>query len=707
VGGGGRSSLGFVEGWILDVYVIDYEAAVWIKTLGGEAVRLVDEYRPEVLVEPRDAGAEEELLRLAAASPLVRRVEVVEGTVGLRERSRRRLVRIEAYGARSVDRVSRAVRRSGLASWVYGGELPHVQRYLFKGLRIEPSSRVRIETSGDRIVSAERLDDSCELRPPPFTLLRVFSRGTGSSVESLRLVAAGRSWRLEGPPRRLLGGFVDELQSIDPDLIYIPGLDGGVGGLLSSLRASGIREDVGRCGDPWRLSQGSAAGRIFLGDVYYGFEPDEYGVAGLVERARFSFTTLGLATRWTSNRCIDSRNLFELSRQGVLAPRLEYMEGVRRMVELLDRDRGGLSVTPSPGLHENVAALDFDSQYPSIIVKNGISYESPTGGGGIIPNILAQWLERRLRLKAVRRTLVPGSEEELYCTQRIEALKLILCTQYGISGCCWNRFGNTLAFEEINSASRGALIRAKRIAEGEGFEVVYGDVDSLFVKRRGASRRDYERLASLISSETGLPMSLDRHFRFIAFPRLRTDPDSPALKRYFGLTYEGAVEARGIEMRRGDTPPLVREFQENLVRTVFSAGSAEEVLTRGVEEGVRLLAAYEKLLEQPIPVEELEIKKRLGREPWGYGRMLAQSSAALQLRALGVEAGRGVEVGYIYTSRSNPNPLLRVRATQLFTGLYDKGYYRECLRRAAATVLEALGARVSEPPRDHRLETWL
>ncbi|MEM2067553.1 MAG: DNA polymerase domain-containing protein [Nitrososphaerota archaeon] len=688
--------------------MLDSEAVVWVKTPSGEAIRLVDEYRPRIFAEPRSPEAELMLVQMLEQSPLVRSVEAVEMLVGLRNRERRRLLRIESFGATSIDRVSKLVRRSGLVSEIYGGSLPHVHRYLFNRLRVEPSSRAAITASGERIVSAERLEDLEEIRPPPFTLLRMLPSYSSGRVEGLCFQMAGGSFLVRGSEDRLMDKMVELVSSLDPDLIYVPGLQRGPGSqIMDWLRSSEVRKGIGRCLDAWRLSQGSAAGRVFLGDVFYGFEPDEYGIAGLVERARFSFTTLGLATRWTSNRCIDSRNIYELVRINVLAPQLEHIEGVRRLKELLDSDRGGVTFTPKPGLHENVAALDFDSQYPSIILKHGISYESPSGGGQLIPSIIQPWLERRLRLKRLRKSLQPLSEEELYCTQRIEALKLILCTQYGISGCCWNRFGNTLAFEEINRISRQAMMLSKSVAEEDGFEIIYGDVDSLFVYRRRASRREYEELAKRISEATGLPMSLDRHFKFIAFPRLRTDPDTPALKRYFGLTYEGVVEARGIELRRSDTPPIVREFQERLIKTVLSFESVEEVLSDGVEEGVRLLEEYEGLIDSGLGVEELEIRRTLGRSPEEYSRGLAQAIAAIQLQALGMRVEKGSGVGFIYTSRSHSNPHVRVRASQLFKGRYDKEYYRAYLRRAAGTVFEAIGAVINRASKDDRLERWL
>jgi hypothetical protein len=658
-------------------------------------------------VEPRDGGAGAELRALLENSPHVRRVSEEEWSVSISRPEPRTLLAAEAWGASSLLMAVRLARSSGLAAEIYG-LMPHVQRYLFTGLGVEPTRLVRAEASGGELRRVEALDDGASLEPPPFTLLRCSLTMLGGEVRGIEAAMGGGVWRLEGGEQRVLELFAELITGLDPDLVHVPGLDSGLGRRLrASLREMGLGGCLGRRGDPPRPGQGSYAGRVFLGDVFYGCGPDEYGLAGLVERARFSFTTLGLATRWTSNSCIDSRNLFELLRKRILPPRLEYMERVRGALELLDSDRGGITFTPRPGLHENVAALDFDSQYPSIIMKRGISYESPEGGGSLIPSVLRPWLERRLWLKRLRRTLRPGSPEELYCSERIEALKLILCTQYGISGCCWNRFGNTHAFEEINRASRTAMVAAKRVAEEEGYEIVYGDVDSLFVKRSGATRRDYEELASEIGEATGLPISLDRHFRLIAFPPLRTDLATQALKRYFGVTFEGEVEARGIEMRRSDTPPLVREFQRRLILEILGQGSAEQVYSSGLARGMELLRRYEEAVRGTLDPGLLEVRRTLGRELHEYRSRAAQATAAAQLRAMGLEVARGDAVGYVYTARGHPNPLLRVRATPLHRGRHDASYYAESLRRAAATVFSALGVRLGDAERGPRLDDWL
>ena len=49
--------------------------------------------------------------------------------------------------------------------------------------------------------------------------------------------------------------------------------------------------------------------------------------------------------------------------------------------DLVKSDRGGMIFSPMAGLHDNVAALDFESMFPNLIVARNISYETVTEEG--------------------------------------------------------------------------------------------------------------------------------------------------------------------------------------------------------------------------------------------------------------------------------------------------------------------------------------
>jgi selenocysteine lyase/cysteine desulfurase len=69
--------------------------------------------------------------------------------------------------------------------------------------------------------------------------------------------------------------------------------------------------------------------------------------------------------------------------------------------------------------------------------------------------------------------------------------------------------------EEINKISRGILIRTKDIVQELGYELVYADTDSIFIKKKGATAAstiktiaDHEQVVDILSKETGLSIQL-------------------------------------------------------------------------------------------------------------------------------------------------------------------------------------------------------
>ena len=93
------------------------------------------------------------------------------------------------------------------------------------------------------------------------------------------------------------------------------------------------------------------------------------------------------------------------------------------------------------------------------------------------------------------------------------------------------------------------------------------------MKKEDATKSDYEQLAKEISELVELPMSLDHYYKFlILLPQEGgdiSDSKMEAMTRYFGLLWSGEVLARGIEIRRHDTPKFINEFEVRLIQTLF------------------------------------------------------------------------------------------------------------------------------------------
>ena len=226
-------------------------------------------------------------------------------------------------------------------------------------------------------------------------------------------------------------------------------------------------------------------------------------------------------------------------------------------------------------------------------MNHNLSYETVGGGGeaakkGLLSTVVERYLKRRIHFKRILKELSRGSQEYVYCEQRVNSLKNILVCLYGSTGSLWNRYGNVLAFEEINRLSREVLVKTKDIVQGLGYELVCADTDSVFIKRTD-SARDYKQVIDTLSKETGLSISVDYHYKFLVLLPLEADEKIEVLKHYFGITFDNELVVRGLEIRRHDVPAFIKRFQTHLLYTLFDCKNSSEIVAKGYENALLLV----------------------------------------------------------------------------------------------------------------------
>ena len=337
-------------------------------------------------------------------------------------------------------------------------------------------------------------------------------------------------------------------------------------------------------------------------------------------------------------------------------------------------------ISPQTGLHENVVVLDYDN--------------------GLLPTVVEKFLQRRLYFESISNELHTESKEYLWCQQRIDSLKNILVCLYGTTGSIWNRYGNVRVFEEINRLSREILIKTKDVVQKLGCELIYADTDSIFIKDPGgeSSANQYEKIVSILRRETGLPISVEHNFKFLVLLPLEANEKIEALKQYYGISHEGHLVVRGIEIRRHDTPKFIKEFQTELLSALFDCKNVEEIINKGYENALLLVTkAIDKIMigGEDISQDNLIIHKLLGQDITKYRSLFPHVSAAIQLSNEDKHPSKGDTIKYIYTNSHHNNPLWRVASIDSSKGGgkpdYDKEKYKEMLLDAAETVLGYFG----------------
>ena len=427
----------------------------------------------------------------------------------------------------------------------------------------------------------------------------------------------------------------------------------------------------------------------------------DYGLDGVLESARVTTLPIENAARVSPGSGISAMQMLTALEQGILVPwHKQQVEQFKDGVDLIQRDRGGLIYQPIVGLHANVAQIDFISMYPAIIIKGNISPEVPLPNGivpaseelGVVPLTLKPLYEKRVALKLRGAGLAKESRLSKRDSARASALKWLLVVCFGFLGYKNARFGRIEAHEAVTNGGREVLLRAKEVAEALGFEVLHLYVDALWLKKAGAAKKaDFQVVLNEISAQTGLGVSLDGIYRWVAFLPSRMDERVPVANRYFGVFQDGSMKVRGIEARRRDTPSWVAETQTRMLERLSRAGSVRD-LPVYVQEAFDLFrAALTDLQCGRVPLEKLVVTSRVSRELEDYRSLTPGARAALQLyEQTGKRARPGQKIRFVFIRGETG-----VRPWELPGTIdpveLDRVKYTELLARAAASILHPFG----------------
>jgi DNA polymerase elongation subunit (family B) len=92
---------------------------------------------------------------------------------------------------------------------------------------------------------------------------------------------------------------------------------------------------------------------------------------------------------------------------------------------------------------------------------------------------------------------------------------------------------------------------------------------------------------------------------------IEADENIEALKHYYGITQQGELVVRSIEIRRHDIPNLIKQFQTELLYTLFNCKDSDEVVSKGYENSLLLVTkAIDKIMtSEEIQQQDLVISK--------------------------------------------------------------------------------------------------
>ncbi|HMB67149.1 MAG TPA: DNA polymerase domain-containing protein, partial [Candidatus Bathyarchaeia archaeon] len=458
----------------------------------------------------------------------------------------------------------------------------------------------------------------------------------------------------------------------------------------------------------YRETAARLLGRLHV-DQNNAYVSADCGLEGLFEVSRTCIMPIQRANRATIGTNMTSLQLYHAVKRDVLIPwNKNQPEELKNSGELVMADRGGFIYQPEIGIHDHVGELDFASLYPTLMTQKNLSGETVNctccldsanrvpeleyniceRWAGIVPLSLKILLDKRARYKIAKKTAENEELKQRY-DKRQAALKWILVCSFGYLGFKNARFGKIDAHIATCAFSRKVLGEAAALAEAHGFKLVHGIVDSFWLRKSDATKEEYEGLCKIIREKLGLPISFEGTYKWIVFLSSKTDSKVGVLNRYYGIFEDGKLKVRGIDLRRHDTPEVVRKCQDEML-DIFTGARDSIEFRLLIPKALRVLERFVGLLrERKIPLEDLVIVRNLSKNPDEYTHQVPQAIAARHLVAQGGSVHAGQQVSYILTvdqTRTALSPEVAGEDT-----VYDSERYVDLLCSSAANLLLPLG----------------
>jgi DNA polymerase I len=378
--------------------------------------------------------------------------------------------------------------------------------------------------------------------------------------------------------------------------------------------------------------------------------------------------------------------------------------------------KGAIVVEPTPGVHFNVAVMDFPSLYPSIMKVWNLGYQSilcphPECRTNMVPDT-PNWVCTRKRaleslligsLRDLRvrwyklKAKDKGLPEELRSWYNVAqgALKVILNASYGVFGAASFDLYCPPVAEATAAIGRHSITKILNHAEGMGIQVLYGDTDSLFLKN--PSKEQIEEIAHWTEGELKMGIDVEKVYRYAVF--------SSRKKNYLGVLEDGSVDVKGLTGKKKHIPIFIKEAFNKMKERLAQVKSPADFEKAKKDIANIVRDRYMRLKRREWEnINELAFHVVLGDDLHRYTKTTPQHVKAAKILAKsGVEIRAGDQISFVKTIREP-----HVKPVELAVkNEVDVDKYVAYLQSTFEQVLDALGLSFDEIIGLTKLERFL
>ena len=392
-------------------------------------------------------------------------------------------------------------------------------------------------------------------------------------------------------------------------------------------------------------------------------------------------------SRMGVSQWIRSLLYYEHRQNGILIPRRQELDNKSSNVtnEAVIKDkkfRGGLVVEPVEGIHFDVTVMDFASLYPSIIKVKNLSYETVrcshdackkntipqtnhwvcTKKNGLTSVLIGSLRDLRVNYykNMAKKDTLTVEEKQLF-TVVSQALKVILNASYGVMGAEIFPLYFLPAAEATTATGRHIIMDTIDKCKESGIDVLYGDTDSLFVKK--PTSKQVEDIITKAKMDHNVELEIEKEYRYVVL--------SGRKKNYLGVTKNGKVDVKGLTGKKSHTPPFIKTLFYELLDILSEIKTAEEFKRAKNKISDKITECARKVQAKEIPLQDLAFNVMISKAPKDYTKTIPQHiRAAKQLESIR-EIKKGDIISYVkILNKPGVRPIEMARKSEIDTSKY-------------------------------------
>jgi len=362
--------------------------------------------------------------------------------------------------------------------------------------------------------------------------------------------------------------------------------------------------------------------------------------------------------------------------------------------------KGAFVYEPKPGFYTNIVIFDFRSLYPSIISSHNISpdtlncdcckdkekipnepYWFCKNKKGFISSIIEALITRRMRIKEIM-----AKKTNIFLEARNQSLKLLANAFYGYLGFFNARWYCLECAKSVTALGRYYIKKVITQAQEQGFEVIYSDTDSIFLKLGNKTKKQALSFCEKINLK--LPGLMELEYEGF-YPRGIFVSAKAGLygakKKYALLSDKDEIIIKGFETIRRNWSPIAKEVQEKVLNLILKENNKEKALDY-VQKIIK------SLKEKQIPLKKTIITTQLQKDIKSYASISPHVAVAKKMEEKGIKLSIGSRISFVVTKGKGR---IRDRAKlpeEVKNNEYDPDYYiNNQILPAVDKIFEVLG----------------